>query len=197
MCKVCFVLGRVFDCLGQGLRHFWARLLTVLGRVCFDAIDLAHCLCLVGRCGGVFAGKVCALKSDRAHDVRRSCPKPSQTMPNGGEQGTGWGRLHGAKGCMGSRNGAVSSGSRDAWGQRMHGSRNGAASSGSRDEPRSPADLDGQAGGGELGEAVGLVLFRGGGEGERFRVVGGAQALVLAFADVMVGKEVHFIGLAV
>ena len=110
MCKVCFVLGRVFDCLGQGLRHFWARLLTVLGRVCFDAIDLAHCLCLVGRCGGVFAGKVCALKSDRAHDVRRSCPKPSQTMPNGGEQGTEGGRLHGVKGCMGPR---------DAWGQGM------------------------------------------------------------------------------
>lgn len=154
-----------------------ARPATLLGRVCFETTDLAHCLCLVGRCGGVFAGKVCALKTDLAHDVRRPCPKPSQTLPNGGEQGTEGGRLHGVKGCMGSRDGAVSSGSRD--------------------DPRSPADLDGQAGGFELGDAAGLVLFCGGREGERFRVVGGAQALVLAFADVVVGKEIHFVGLAV
>ena len=163
-----------------------ARPVTVLGKVCFETTDLAHCLCPEGCCGGVFAGKGCALKSDRAHDVRRPCPKLSQTLPNGSEQGTeggrlrgvkGWGRLHGVKGCMGSRDGAVSSGSRD--------------------DPRSPADLDGQAGGFELGEAAGLVLFCGGREGERFRVVGGAQALVLAFADVVVGKEVHFVGLAV
>ena len=116
----------------------------------------------------------------------RPCPRCPQTLPNGSEQGTeggrlhgvkGWGRLHGVKGCMGSRDGAVSSGSRD--------------------DPRSPADLDGQAGGFELGEAAGLVLFCGGREGERFRVVGGAQALVLAFADVVVGKEIHFVGLAV
>ena len=101
------------------------------------------------------------------------------------------------------RKGAASMGSKDAWGQGMHGvkgcmgSRDGAVSSGSRDEPRSPADLDGQAGGFELGDAAGLVLFCGGREGERFRVVGGAQALVLAFADVVVGKEIHFVGLAV
>lgn len=155
-------LVKIWSEIGRDLRHFWARLLTVLGRVCFETTDLAHCLCPEGCCGGVFAGKGCALKSDLAHDVRRPCPKPSQTLPNGSEQGT-----------------------------------EGAASMGSRDDPRSPADLDGQAGGFELDEAAGLVLFCGGREGERFRVEGGAQALVLAFADVVVGKEIHFVGLAV
>lgn len=46
-------------------------------------------------------------------------------------------------------------------------------------------------------DAAGLILFRGGGEGEAGGVIGGAQTVVLAFADVMVGKEVHFFGRAV
>ena len=61
----------------------------------------------------------------------------------------------------------------------------------------STSDLDGQAGGFELGDAAGLVVFGGGGKGEGGGVVGGAHAFVLAFADVVVGKEVHFVWLAV
>ena len=60
-----------------------------------------------------------------------------------------------------------------------------------------PPDRDGEAGVGELAEAAVLVVLGGGGEGEAVGVIDRAQAFVLAFADVVVGKEVHLVGFAV
>ena len=46
-------------------------------------------------------------------------------------------------------------------------------------------------------DAAGLILFRGGGKGESGGVVDCAHSFVLAFADVVVGKEVHLVRKAV